>query len=305
MAEAMQNDSANVALPTNERRRTGTIWTAIAAAIAVLNLYLVTFAPISELRIGALHFASFGFLCALNYSLSGRHARHPLVVLLDYAAAGLALACIAYLFFMEDALYARGVDFIASDWFFSVTCVVLALEFTRRSVGWAIPIMVMITLGYAGGLGQYLGGVFHFPGLSAEVILYRSYFGPDGLFGSLARISYAYVFVFVLFGAFLASSGASDFIVDLAKAATGRLRGGPGFVAVLASGLMGSISGSAAANVASTGTVTIPMMKRAGFRPEFAAGLETAASTATASRSLPAACCRSAAGRLSESRILR
>ncbi|MES1923746.1 TRAP transporter fused permease subunit [Salinisphaera sp. T31B1] len=259
--------------------RNGYVMTAIAAAIAALHLYLVTFTPISDLRIGALHFASFGFLCALHYSLAPRHARHPLIVALDYAAALLAVACVVYLFVMENALYARSVNFIASDWLFSIACVVLALEFVRRSVGWAIPLMVLAALGYAGGLGQYLPGVFHFPGLSAEVILYRSYFGPDGLFGSLARISYAYVFLFVIFGAFLASSGASDFIVNLARSATGRLRGGPGFVAVAASGMMGSISGSAAANVASTGTVTIPMMKRAGFRPEFAGGLETAAST--------------------------
>jgi TRAP transporter 4TM/12TM fusion protein len=253
----------------------------LAAAVSALHIYLLAFSPMSDLRIGAVHFATFGALCALYYPIAPKASglAWRFTRTLDLVAGVLAITCVVYLFLMEEALYARGVNFIPSDWVFSALCVLLALEFTRRSVGWTIPIIVMLAMGYALGLGQYLGGVLQFPGLSTEVVLYRSFFGPNGLFGSLAGISYEYVFVFILFGAFLARSGASDFIIDLARCATGRLRGGPGFVAVLSSALMGSISGSAAANVVSTGTMTIPMMKRAGFKPEYAAGLETAAST--------------------------
>ena len=107
----------------------------------------------------------------------------------------------------------------------------------------------------------------------------RSIYGDDGLFGNIARISSSFVFMFILFGAFLLRSGAGDFVIALAQAVAGRAVGGPGLVAVVASGLTGTISGSAVANTASTGVITIPLMKKAGFQPRFAAGVEAAAST--------------------------
>jgi TRAP transporter 4TM/12TM fusion protein len=118
-----------------------------------------------------------------------------------------------------------------------------------------------------------------FPGLTLETMLYRSFYTDDGMLGNIASISATYVFMFVLFGAFLNRSGAGEFIIDLARALARRLIGGPGYVAVIASALMGTISGSTVANVAATGVITIPMMKRAGFRPKFAAATEAAAST--------------------------
>ena len=118
-----------------------------------------------------------------------------------------------------------------------------------------------------------------FPGLSLETMLYRTFHTDDGMLGNIASISATYVFMFVLFGAFLTRSGAGDFIMELAQALARRLIGGPGFVAVIGSALMGTISGSTVANVAATGVITIPMMKRAGFPPRFAAATEAAAST--------------------------
>lgn len=108
-------------------------------------------------------------------------------------------------------------------------------------------------------------------------MLFRSYLGGDGMLGSIARISWSYVFMFILFGAFLVRSGAGDFIIELARCAAGRFIGGPGFVAVFSSGLMGSVSGSSVANTVSTGVITIPLMRKAGFPPRFAAGAEAAA----------------------------
>lgn len=128
-------------------------------------------------------------------------------------------------------------------------------------------------------MGQYIGGMFGFSGLSLETVLYRSYFTSEGMFGQIARISWSYVFMFILFGAFLVKSGAGDFIIELSRCAAGRFVGGPGFVAVLGSGLMGSVSGSSVANTVSTGVITIPLMQRAGFPARFAAGVEAAAST--------------------------
>jgi TRAP transporter 4TM/12TM fusion protein len=128
-------------------------------------------------------------------------------------------------------------------------------------------------------LGRYVSGVFAFPGLSMETVLYRSYFSSSGMFGFVANISATYVFMFILFGSFLLKSGAGEFIIKLAHSVAGRFTGGAGMVAITGSALMGSVTGSAVANTMSTGVITIPMMKRSGFRPQFAAAVETAAST--------------------------
>ncbi|HKJ62435.1 MAG TPA: TRAP transporter fused permease subunit, partial [Hyphomicrobiales bacterium] len=122
-------------------------------------------------------------------------------------------------------------------------------------------------------------GVFSFPGLSMETVLFRSAYGDFALFGTIAGISSTYIFLFIIFGAFLIRSGATEFIVDAARILAGRLTGGPGLIAVIASALTGTVFGSAIANTASTGIITIPMMKRAGFPAKFAGGVEAAAST--------------------------
>jgi TRAP transporter 4TM/12TM fusion protein len=134
-------------------------------------------------------------------------------------------------------------------------------------------------MGYILYFGKLLSGVFAFGGMTVERFFYRVYFTSEGLFGSIATISSTYVFMFILFAAFLLKSGAGDFIVDLSTAVTSKFRGGAGHVAVFSSALMGTISGSAVANTVSTGSITIPMMKKNGFKPIFAAGVETAAST--------------------------
>ena len=109
--------------------------------------------------------------------------------------------------------------------------------------------------------------------------MFRSIYGDDALFGTIASISATYVFLFIIFGAFLTRSGAGEFVVNIARIVACRVRGCPGIVAVIASGLTGTINGSAVANTASTGVITIPMMKKAGFDPKFAAAVEAAAST--------------------------
>ena len=208
-----------------------------------------------------------------------RRAAQRAVLGLDLALGLLSVATAVYLIRFEQALYDRGQSFSAADWAFSIAAVALAIEFTRRTTGWTIPIMTVVAITYVAWWGKYAAGMFHFPGLTWETVLYRSYYGLDGMFGPIAQISATYVYMFVLFGAFLVRSGAGDFLIDLARVAAGRFVGGPGQVAVLASGLMGSISGSSVANVVTTGVITIPLMKRAGFTPRFAAGVEAAAST--------------------------
>ncbi|OOV86747.1 C4-dicarboxylate ABC transporter permease [Oceanospirillum linum] len=249
--------------------------------VALSHIYFNTLGNMSELWLSAMHFGMFGFLCALLYR-TGKDKTGVTKTFhwgINILLGGLSLVVVAYLMLGESALYARGVTFISTDWLAAIVAVILVVEFARRTSGWVIPVMILIALSYVAWWGKYLTGVFHFPGLTAETLLFRSYFSNEGMFGSIARISSTYVYMFILFGAFLVRSGAGEFIIELARCVAGRMIGGPGLVAVVGSSLMGSISGSAVANTVSTGVITIPMMKRAGFRPVYAGGIEAAAST--------------------------
>lgn len=259
---------------TNEPTRMLTI---LGVGVAVLHIWFNVFAVLSSLWQNSLHFAGFALIASLVYPLR----KDPTLawripdILLGLLAAGSAL----YLIGMEDAIYERGVRLVTSEWAAGIILILCTLEFTRRVAGWFIPVLIIVALSYVSWWGQHISGVFKFAGLSYETILFRSVYGDDALFGTIASISSTYVFMFILFGAFLLRSGAGEFVIDLARAVAGRMVGGPGLVAVMASGLMGTISGSAVANTASTGVITIPLMKRAGFPAKFAAGVESAAST--------------------------
>lgn len=249
----------------------------LGVGISVMHIWFNVVAVLPTLWQNALHFAGFALLAALIYPFKkeGSTAWRVSDILLGLLAAGSAV----YMIGMEDAIYARGVSLSSIEWAVGIILILCALEFTRRVAGWFIPVLIIIALTYIGWWGPMVPGVFKFAGLSAETILFRSIFGDDALFGTIARISSTYVFMFILFGAFLLRSGAGEFVIDLARAVAGRMIGGPGLVAVMASGLMGTISGSAVANTASTGVITIPLMKKAGFPAKFAAGTEAAAST--------------------------
>ena len=249
----------------------------LGVAVSIMHIWFNVFSVLSSLWQNSLHFAGFALIASIVYPLrrDGGLSWKILDLLLGLLAASSAL----YLIAMEDAIYARGVRLLPTEWIAAIILILCALEFTRRAAGWFIPVLILLALSYVSWWGQYVSGVFKFAGLSLETILFRSVYGDDALFGTIATISSSYVFMFILFGAFLLRSGAGEFVIDLARAVAGRMVGGPGLVAVMASGLMGTISGSAVANTASTGVITIPLMKRAGFPAKFAAGVEASAST--------------------------
>ncbi|MCP4340729.1 MAG: TRAP transporter fused permease subunit [Desulfobulbaceae bacterium] len=251
----------------------------LAVAVSLLHIYFNIISVLPSLWQNALHYACFALLCSLTYPLGGRRRKKKWLLAIDILFGIAAAVSAIYMIYMEDAIYARGVRLNEVEWIAGVILIVTALEFTRRTTGWIIPILVIIALTYVGWWGGMLEGVFKFSGLSAETILFRSVYGDDGLFGNIARISSTFVFMFILFGAFLLRSGAGEFVINLARVVAGKTVGGPGLVAVFASGLTGTISGSAVANTASTGVITIPLMKKAGFDAKFAAGVESAAST--------------------------
>ncbi|MEM9009621.1 MAG: TRAP transporter fused permease subunit [Pseudomonadota bacterium] len=252
-------------------------WIEAVGAVFGLALDLPNLPIPAVLTQNAFHFAGFALLCALLYRPFGAAGRPFLAVDILF---GLAVAAAAmHVALAESAIYDRGVKLSTLDWIAGIVVVIGGIELTRRATGIIIPILVVLALSYVTWLGPSIPGVFAFNGLSAETVLFRSLYGDDAMFGGIARISATTVFLFILFGAFLLKSGAGDFVINLARAVAGRLVGGPGLVAVIASGLTGTISGSAVANTASTGVITIPLMRRAGFPAKFAAGVEASSST--------------------------
>lgn len=197
---------------------------------------------------------------------------------LDYLLVGLSLASLLYIPLYMDEIISRAGMWGWNDAIWGGVLIVLVLEATRRVCGKALPIIAMVFLLYA-LFGDNLPGLLAHRGYDLKRLFTQQYLTMEGIFGTPLGVSATYVFVFVLFGAFLQKSGAGQFFIDMAFALTGRSRGGPAKTAVIASGLMGSISGSAVANVATTGPFTISLMKKVGYKPHFAGAVEAAASS--------------------------
>lgn len=192
-----------------------------------------------------------------------------------------------YLLLDLDGIIRRSGFFLQRDIVTGIIAILVVLEAARRTIGWAITIVAAVALLYSMAgprgalpwLGELLPGVLSHRGYSFERIVSHLYLGQEGIFGLPLGVAATVVFTFILFGAFLESTGAGKTFMDMAYALAGRQRGGPAKAAVIASGFMGSVSGSAIANVVTTGTFSIPLMKRLGYSPEEAGGVEAAAST--------------------------
>ncbi|MDX9861955.1 MAG: TRAP transporter fused permease subunit [Rhodospirillales bacterium] len=159
-----------------------------------------------------------------------------------------------------------------------VLLIVLSIEASRSQFGWVIPAMTVCAVLYM-MFGSYLPGILHHGGFSFSRTVASVTTTFNGIYGSLLDVSATFIVIFMIFGALLNATGAGKFFMDLACSIGSRFRAGPALAAVISSAIMGSINGSAVANVATTGAVTIPLMKRSGFKPEFAGAVEAAAST--------------------------
>lgn len=280
MSDSIEKELQKFELPT----RTDFPWvtttiTVFGVVLSALHIWFNTLSTLPELWISATHFAGFAVICALWYPAHISLKQSKIALGIDVLIAMGAVACLLYIPYAEDALYERGVKFVTSDWVFAIMAILIVIELIRRTMGWFIPVLIVVCLSYVVLWGKWATGIFHFPGLSMETLLYRSFYSSEGMFGSISRISWTFVFMFILFGAFLVRSGVGDYIINVARAAAGKIIGGPGFIAVIGSGLMGSVSGSSVANTVSTGVISIPLMQKAGFPSRFAAGVEAAAST--------------------------
>ena len=248
-----------------------------AIFISLFHFGINVWGGLSDLWFNSAHFALLASLGFLTYE-AGKNENEVSIVNIIFAIG--SLCTFFYMMAFEESLYAvANGQMRTSDLIVAGLTIMLAVEMVRKSTGYIIPGIIVFCIAYLLFLGQHIDGIFAFGGMSPERFLYRMFYTNEGLFGPIATISATYVFMFILFAAFLLKSGAGDFIVDVANAVAGKYTGGTGHVAVISSAMMGTISGSAVANTVSTGSITIPMMKKAGFKAKFAAAVEAAAST--------------------------
>jgi len=204
-------------------------------------------------------------------------SKSTIMRVLDYILILLSIACVGYWVLMFETINYRTGAETYTDMVFAVIGVLIGIELARRVVGNVFVILGTIMLLY-GVYGYMAPDLVSHAGAPFTELCISIFYKSDGVFGIMANVLATYVILFVLFGAFLEKCGAQKFFIDWPLAAVGHKIGGPGKVSVIASGLFGSISGSAIANTVSTGMFTIPMMKKAGFKPHVAGGIEPAAS---------------------------
>jgi len=240
----------------------------IAVAMSLYHMYVAGFGPPEAMIFRGTHLLFALTLVFLLYPFRGGGRWRTLDLLLLAGGWGAVLQIfLHYEAFTNRIIYID--DLTAWDMFFAVVAVLVVLEGTRRVIGWALPLTAICFLVYTVG----------FTNVSMSNVGEQIYLSTEGIFGSTLGVSASYVMLFVLFGAFMEKSGTGQLFMDFAMSITGRYAGGPGKVAVVSSSLFGTVSGSAVANVMVDGPITIPLMKRTGFRPPFAAAVESVAST--------------------------
>lgn len=284
MSQQSEHHIANIERDTD---RSAFDWCVFVFAVVFAVWHIYTNLVLLEPGIwqNAIHYAGFGFLAAITTSFrSGNQSK--MMYIFNIGLGVLVAASALWIAGAQNGVYERTLaktglpwQFGTLDWIAGFVVIFGAIEFTRRMTGWIIPCLILISISYILFLGEHLPGAFRAASLPLDDVLFRSLYNDEGMFGIITTISSSNITLFMIFGAFLVVSGASDFVIEISKVVAGRFRGGAAFVAVISSALTGTISGSAIANTASTGVITIPLMKSNGFRGQFAAGVEAASST--------------------------
>lgn len=257
------------------------IWHYIICAVCILfsgfQLYTAIFGVLDAHLQRTIHLCFGLVLIFLLYPARKSWSREKMNPL-DAVLAVLSVVATMYLVINYKELVTRAGMNTPTDIAIGVIGVLLVFEATRRTVGWPMLTVALVFLAYA-FLGPYMPGILAHRGVSFDELVSHLYFTTEGIFGVPMGVSSTFIFLFILFGAYLDATGLGKFFIDFANALAGWAVGGPAKVAVLSSGLMGTVSGSSVANVAGTGSFTIPMMKKLGYRPSFAGAVEAAAST--------------------------
>lgn len=249
----------------------------IGLAMSLFHIYVLTIRGIDPWYFRSMHVLFAGvlvFALVPGWRKSPKHYLH----FIDYLFILFIVAPVVYMFIEFDSwIYRVGVVPTTLDFVFSAIFVIAVLEMARRASGWPIAILCIVFILY-GYFGNYLPGMFHHRGYSLPRIM-TFLFSLDGILGLPVLASAHYIFLFVLFGAFIEASGAGKFFVDFARSIAGRLRGGPAKVSIVSSALIGTASGSSVANVVVDGVMNIPLMKASGYRPATAGAIEAMNST--------------------------
>ncbi len=265
----------------SDKREMDGLWghliSGICILFAVFQLYTAIFGVLDAHLQRTVHLCFGLSLIYLLYPARAkwsRKAMHPA----DVIFALLSVFATMYLVVEYDQLVLRAGMNTGTDIVIGLLGVVLVFEAARRTVGWPMITVALVFLAYAFA-GPYMPGIMAHRGVGFDELVSHLYFTTEGIFGVPMGVSSTFIYLFILFGAYLEATGLGKFFIDLANALAGWAVGGPAKVAVLSSGLMGTVSGSSVANVAGTGSFTIPMMKKLGYRPSFAGAVEAAAST--------------------------
>ena len=259
----------------------------LSVMLVLFQLYSAGIQPMGLFYQRGIHLLLILLIAFLVFPVSGRRRRGAIAGIVDLGIFIAAAVAGGYIVVELDGIISRSGFWSATDIWIGTLAVIVLLEASRRVVGIGITVIGVVFILYALAgprgslpwLGEFMPGILAHRGYSWERLIAQLYLGQEGIFGLPLGVAATYVFIFVLFGAVLEVTGAGKFFIDLAYAATGRKRGGPAKAAVVASVGMGSITGSAIANVATTGPFTIPLMKRLGYTPAQAGGVEAAAST--------------------------
>ncbi|UYZ23269.1 TRAP transporter permease [Mesobacillus jeotgali] len=247
-------------------------------AFSVFQLYTSIFGILTAQLQRSIHL---GFALALIFLLfpaRKKNLKVKKVAWYDLLLAVIAVAVGAYWPVMIDELVNRVGRLTPTDFYIGIAAILLVLEATRRTVGLPITIIAALFMVYA-LYGPYMPGFLAHRGLDLESLVQTMFFTTEGILGTPLGVSSTFIFLFLLFGAFLVKTGVGQYFNDLAVAVAGKSTGGPAKVAIFSSALQGTISGSSVANVVTSGSFTIPMMKKLGYRKEFAGAVEAAAST--------------------------
>ena len=238
----------------------------------IFNLFVI-----NDTEARAIHLAFAVFLSYTAYP-SFKSSPRNYIPVQDWVLGLIAAFCASYLYFFYSALAERPGDPTQMDIIVAVIGLILLLEATRRALGPPLMVVAAVFIIYTFG-GQYMPDVIAHKGASLSKGMSHYWLGTEGVFGVALGVSTGMVFMFVLFGALLESAGAGNYFIRTAFAGLGHLKGGPAKAAVVSSGLTGLVSGSSIANVVTTGTFTIPLMKKVGFKAEKAGAIEVACST--------------------------
>lgn len=253
----------------------------ILVLASLSHLYTNIFGVFPAFLMRSMHLSYMLSVCFLIFPASKKSPNdHP--SLLDICLSILSVVVALYIMFNYEVLQSRWmyVSPVSDiEVIFGTICVLLILEASRRAVTPMITIVASLSIAYL-FFCPFFSGILHYTGFSFKRIIEMLYLDSShGIHGILVGISATYVIIFILFGSFMNSMGMGEFFINFAKAVTGKQVGGPAKIAVVASALFGTISGSAAANVYTTGAFTIPLMKKIGYRTQFAAAVEAVAST--------------------------